>query len=46
MLDKLRELIISKDGVYNIVIPLFIFIVPLIINILSNAKNGIVSLFL
>lgn len=40
MLDKLRELIISKDGVYNIAIPLFIFIVPLIINILSKLKEN------
>lgn len=40
MLDKLRELIISKDGIYYIVIPLFTFIVPLIINALSKLKEN------
>ena len=39
MLDKLRELIISKDGIYYIVIPLITFIVPLVRNYLSKQKE-------
>lgn len=39
MLDKLRELIISKDGVYNIVIPLFTCSLSVIMKILSTIKE-------
>lgn len=40
MLDKLRELIICKEDIYYIVVPLFIFIVPLIKNTFSKIKEN------